>query len=206
MSFEKKIDEKINDKEDIPDRVNISVLKYFWQTSPLSGKSERIIPKFLRAKRILKNFSDNELRILTNYLHHRSFAIHEAVFNQGDNGVGLYFIFSGQIDIFVKGPQVGREGRDSTLNYVTTLEKGAIFGELALSREYAIRTSTAVAKEDCELLGFFKPDMEDLIEKHPVVGAKFLQSISVILATRLSTIASEMKALKHKVLKLERGE
>ena len=37
MSFETKINEKISNKQSLPNKINISILKYFWQASPLSG-------------------------------------------------------------------------------------------------------------------------------------------------------------------------
>ena len=83
--------------------------------------------------------------------------------------------------------------------HVVTLDRGYIFGELALLQENATRTATVVAKENCELLGFFKPDLEELINNHPAVGARLLQSISIVLAGRLSSIASEMKILKKSI-------
>lgn len=216
MSFEAEVGKKIANKQSISERINISILQYFWQASPLSGRGENVIPKFLREKRVLKNFSDNELRILSSYLHHRNFSFNEVIFNQGDNGVGFYFIFSGQIDMFAKGLQIDEKNKSIKLedinleegppaNYVTTLEKGDIFGELAFLQENAVRTATAVAKENCQLLGIFKSDLEDIINDHPLIGAKLLQSVSIVLANRLSSIASEMKMLKNKMAQLEYG-
>ncbi|MCY4643107.1 MAG: cyclic nucleotide-binding domain-containing protein [Bacteriovoracales bacterium] len=209
MSFEEEIKKKIDAKEDIADRIKISVLKYLWQVSPLLVRSEKVIPKFLRGVRVLKNFSDNELRILSNYLHHRRFSLHETIFKEGDRGVGFYFIFSGQVGIFAKKRSL--ESIDESLDslkqrdtkiyedkkQVVTLEKGYLFGELALLQENAFRTATAVAKENCELLGFFKPDLEELISNHPAVGARLLQSISIVIAGRLSSIALDMRSLKE---------
>ena len=201
MSFEKKIGDKQALAGDSLEKIRLSILKYFWQLSPLLGKEERVIPKFLRNREFLKKFSDNELRVLSQYFHRRQFVDQEVVFNQGDMGVGLYFIFSGGVDILAKPLGGGR-----ALRYVTSLEQGDVFGELALLEEDPVRTATVVAKNDCTLLGIFKPDLEDLIEHHPSVGAKFLHGVSVVIAGRLSSIASEMKVLKSKLLKLEKGE
>lgn len=209
MSFEEKINEKITKKEELPIKINISILKYFWQASPLSRGGDGLIPKFLRGIRVLKNFSDNELRILSRHLHRRLFSFQEVIFNQDDNGVGFYFIFSGQVDIFSENPQIKNHNesiRPDEVDHIITLEKGEHFGELALLQENAVRPVTAVAKKNCELLGILKPDMEELINNHPTVGAKLLQSISIILTDRLSSIAIEMKALKHKIFELENRE
>ena len=95
MSFEEQMKRKVDTKDDVDDRINISILKYLWQASPLSVGRGKAIPKFLRGIRALKNFSDNELRILSNYLHYRRFSLQEVIFKEGDSGFGFYFHFFG---------------------------------------------------------------------------------------------------------------
>ena len=208
MSFEQDIQHKITQNQPIPDRVNLSVLRYFWQASPLSGGGGSVIPKFLRKIAILKNFSDNELRILSHSLHHRHFTSREVVFNHGDHAVGFYFIFSGQVAVFTATPPA-KAGERTESNQATaakqivTLEKGDYFGEIALLQKHATRTATAIATENTKLLGIFKPDMEQLIENHPPLAAKLLLAISTILTHRISAMAEEMRDLKHKVHKLK---
>ena len=154
------------------------------------------------------------MRILSKHLHRRPFSFQEIIFNKDDNGVGLYFIFSGQVDIFSENAlssesheetQLNEKNlhKNSSTNHIVTLDKGALFGELALIHENALRPVTAVAKENCELLGIFKPDVEELINNYPSIGAKLLQAISITLANKISAMAIEMKSLKHKIFNLE---
>ena len=84
-----------------------------------------------------------------------------------------------------------------------SLEENDYFGELALLQENNFRTATAIAREQSQLLGLFKPDLEDLINEYPIVATKLLQSISVILANRLFSITSEVRYLKSKLMDLE---
>ena len=200
-SFENQMN--LNTSENKNTRLDFSLLKYFWQASPLSGKAENLIPKFLRNQKILKEFSNNELRILSKFLHLRSFTPNETIFSQDDIGLGLYLIFSGRVEIYAspesrdeKNLQI--ENNDSYV-LLATLEKSEYFGELALLEENSIRTATAIAKSNTTLLGIFKPDITDMIHQYPVVGAKFLQSISVILANRLAAVNEEIKSLKHRL-------
>ena len=198
MSYKEKLIQGSSEKDENFSKINISVLRYFWQLSFFSGRGEKVLPKFLRNRSILQNFSDNELRVLSHYLHRRKFHPQETIFKQGDMGVGLYFIFSGQVDMSVSS--------DLGSRYVTTLNRGDIFGELALCQERTIRTATAISKQECELLGVFKPDLEEMISHHPAIGAKLLQSVSVVIAERLSAIAIEMRNLKQKFVELEARE
>ncbi|WP_372652646.1 hypothetical protein, partial [Halobacteriovorax sp.] len=66
-SFEKDIETN----KELPPKLDIPILKYFWQSNPLFSSNKNSIPKFLRRIKVLENFSDNELRLLSNSLHLR---------------------------------------------------------------------------------------------------------------------------------------
>ena len=193
--FEKDLTLKYEKNEDLPKKLDISMLKYFWQASPFVRRKDTY-PKFLRKIEVLKNFSDNELRVFSKYLHVRNFREGEVIFSDGNLGVGFYFIFSGHVDIISKDS-------DESNTTILTLESLDYFGELALLQENSLRNATAVCKGQAVLLGIFKPDVDELIEVHPVIAAKLLQSISMIVANRLFSVTQELKLLKHKNRKLE---
>ncbi len=200
--FEEDVMEKISQGKDIQ-KLDIPITRYFWQSGPFGSSSSDNIPKFIRKISVLKNFSDNELRIFSKYLHHRTFSNGEIIFKQGNIGIGFYIILSGQVDIAVEkdnGQSFEDNGKESL---VLTLERFDYFGELALLQENSIRNASAYAKENCNLLGFFKPDLDEMIEEYPVVATKLLQSISMIIANRLFSVTGELRKLKNHIVKLE---
>lgn len=182
------------------DRLNIPILKYFWQASPLAHSKSNSIHTFLREIRVLDSLTDYELRLFSTFLHRRTFVPDETIFREGDTGFGFYIIFSGVVDIFVRKQSKGSKEneKEKYLLNVATLSKHDYFGELSLLEPNSIRNATAVAKENVTLLALFKPDLDELIERYPVTGAKFMQSIAVILASRFQSVANELKALKEK--------
>jgi CRP/FNR family cyclic AMP-dependent transcriptional regulator len=197
-SYEKEIKETGEDKFELTKKIEFSMMKYLWLANPLSGSRKDSIPKFLRNIELLKNFSDNELRILSKFLHNRKFEEEEAVFRAGEVGIGFYFIFSGTIEL--NRDDIDNEISDE--NFLT-LEKFAYFGELALLQESNQRTATAIAKNKCELVGIFKPDLDNLILRHPVIAAKLIQSISISLADRLYFLTSEASKMYKRIKQLE---
>jgi CRP-like cAMP-binding protein len=204
LSYEKEIKEKINGHEKLPERIEISVLKYFWQSNPLVGRKKDTIPRFLRKMGVFSNFSENELRIFAKFLHHRKFSPGETIFKQGELGVGFYLIFSGYTDIVVDSisPE-SNEGQGGN-RHILTLEKGDYFGELALLQETSVRNGSAISRQGCELLGIFKPDVEELINTYPLIAAKLLQSVSLIVANRLFNLTREVQELKFKLSSYEK--
>src|SRR3989339_447175 len=205
MSYEKEISEKIEKRQPLPAKLDISVIKYFWQASPFTSSHRDHVPKFLRKIEVLKHFSDNELRILSKYLHKRTFSATETIFRQGDKGVGFYFVYSGHVEAIVSSESAQEMGEitNTASKHVVSLERKDYFGELALLQENNIRSATVIAKSSCDLLGIFKPDLENLIEEWPTVAARLLQAISIIVADRFYLISQEVGHLKYKILQLE---
>ena len=197
-SYEKEIKESGTDKLELTKKIDFSMMKYLWLANPLSKARKDSIPKFLRNIELLKNFSDNELRILAKFLHNRKFAEGEVVFRAGEIGIGFYFIFSGTIEL-------SHDELENEINNekFLTLEEFSYFGELALLQEGSQRTATALARNKCELVGIFKPDLDSLIVRHPVIAAKLIQSISIALADRLYLLTNEASKMYKRIKQLE---
>lgn len=82
----------------------------------------------------------------------------EILFRQGDPGNALYLINSGEIDI------VNETGNES--NIIASLGSGQSFGEIALLNR-DLRTATAIAKQDSQLLKIGKDQFDALMEISP---------------------------------------
>lgn len=185
------------------ERLNIPTIKYFWQASPLSTNKKASIPKFLRAIKVFDNFSDYELKQFSGFLHKRAFEDEEVVIEEGDSGFGFYIIFNGAVEIFSKRSRMNENSHETYHQFITGLARYEYFGELALLEKQNKRNATVVSKGNLVVLAIYKPDIEELIERYPVIGAKFLQGISLIVAQRFNRVTDELKALKDKVLELE---
>ncbi len=205
MSYEADVKRRIKEGNKVDGKLDFSIVKYFWQSNPLSYRKSQTIPKFLRKIFVLKNFTDIELRRLANAMHFRTFSDGDVIFDQNDKGMGFYFIFTGMVDIIVES-DIGRDlskKEKPSADYILSLEKFDYFGELALLQEDSIRNATVIARERCELLGIFKPDLENLIHEHPIVATKLLQSVSLIISNRLFSITNEVRELKYKLAQME---
>lgn len=199
MSYEKEIIEKMSQGKDTYDRLDIPLLKYLWDASPLSFMAKESYHEFFKKISILSSFSDNEVRIFTKYIHRREFTNNEVIFKQGDSGYGFYFIFKGAVNIYSNQTPNSEDFGD----LVIRLENRQYFGEMGLLEEFNRRSATVVAAENTVLLGIFKPDLERMLESHPVIGAKFLRETALIMANRMGQLTREIVALKKKVKEME---
>lgn len=185
------------------DKLKIPALKYFWQVSPLSSGKVNNIPKFLRALKVFEQFSDYELKVFSSFMHQRHYVNDEIVIKEGDSGFGFYLIFSGNIEIFASRTIVEDGKVESDDQFVIRLSKYEYFGELALLEQQSKRNASAISKGSSTLLCIYKPDLEEMIDRHPVIGAKFLQAIALIVAMRFNSVTNELRNSKDRIKVLQ---
>ena len=139
-----------------------------------------------------------ELKEVAAIVHRREYRTSEPVFSQGDPGLGMYIIQSGEVAITI----TGRDGNEREL---VALNDGDFFGELALLDE-SPRSANARCKTECLLIGFFRPDLFELIEKKASLGIKIVLKLSEIVAQRLRETDKELSKMKNQLeLIQERG-
>jgi len=126
---------------------------------------------------IFQDLNRREFYKLETILHRRSVAADEALVREGDMGVGMYILLSGEV-------QIVQRGEDGSSQLLATLGTGDFFGEQALLDE-SPRTASAVASEPCQAVGFFRPDLLDLIESNPRLGLKIVMRLSQMISVRL---------------------
>jgi CRP-like cAMP-binding protein len=199
MSYEQEMIEKVSKGESKSERLDIPLLKYLWDSSPLSFKTENNYHDYFKKVTVLNSFSDNEIRLFTKFLHRREFMGNEVIFRQGDTGYGFYFIFHGAVNVFANHTDSSMDHGE----FIIQLDKYQYFGEMGLLEEFNRRSATIIAHENTVLLGIFKPDLERMLEFHPVLGAKFLRETALVMANRMGQLTREIMALKKKIKELE---
>jgi CRP-like cAMP-binding protein len=144
----------------------------------------------LKANVLFQTLEKDELRYLAGVVHERSYQPEESVFEQSDRGIGMYIIAKGRVAIKTSSP------RGEVL--VTHLSEGSFFGELALVDPENLRTATAVAVEHTTLIGFFKPDLQEILDRKPALGVKILFQLSAVLGRRLLETTEKITRLTQK--------
>ena len=200
MSYEKEMMDKVQKGEILPDKLDIPILKYLWDASPLAFGAKENIRSFFKKISVLNSFSDNEIRLFTKFLHRREFIDNEVIFRQGDSGYGFYFIYDGSVNIYANHLNNNIEERG---DLIIRLDRRQYFGEMGLLEDFNRRSATVIANENTVLLGIFKPDLEKMLEFYPVLGAKFLRETALIMANRMGQLTREVMSLKKKIKELE---
>jgi CRP-like cAMP-binding protein len=164
------------------DGIWANIFRFGSRSNPL-GEILQNIPLF-------RDLNPKELRILERVVHLRTYQRDETVFAENEPGAGVYVIRSGRVAINL----IQHEGRRSTL--LAELEAGDFFGEMALLGDSA-RSANAVAREQSELIGFFHPDLLEIINLHPVMGAKIAFGLAKTLAERLRYTNAQLREISE---------
>lgn len=134
---------------------------------------------------IFSDIPKRVIRHLVDGMYHRHYHKHEAVFHAGDLGLGMYLVLSGTVVIQLEGKQLAELG------------PGDFFGEVALFGD-EVRTADATVSGDCELIGFFRPDLQEWVERSPKLGVKVLLQLGKVLAERLRNTNERLIAAQSK--------
>ena len=127
--------------------------------------------KLLKKVPIFQELSGRELHKIEEMLYGpRDWQAREAIINQGDPGMGLYIVVSGQVRI----AQVGDDGLEKQL---ATLTRGDFFGEQALV-DQSPRPASAYAVQPCSLLVFCRPDLLEIIESNIPLALKIVEGLA----------------------------
>lgn len=143
-----------------PERVIDPEWENFFSTK--ASRKQESLQKFLGRVSVFSLLRARELRTLVRIVHVRDFARGEVVIPRGVQQSGLYLVRHGSVHIV-------RESGD----VVATLGPDQLLGEFALLDETP-RSTSVVAAEKSELVGFFKPDLTDILSTHPAMGCMIL--------------------------------
>jgi CRP/FNR family cyclic AMP-dependent transcriptional regulator len=125
---------------------------------------------------LFETLTRRELGIVELILHERAYLGDEIVFEEAEQGLGMYIILSGSVRIL-------RHAAAGGTREIGVLGPGESFGEIALIKGVK-RSATAVAQGPTRLLSLFQPEFLRLISTHHRIGAKMSYEMASALANR----------------------
>lgn len=139
-------------------------------------KGENIFT-LLKQVPIFAELRPKELAEIEKILHRRKYKRGEPVIQKGDPGLGMYIIVKGSVEIRDEDKEAGQRT-------LATLNDGSFFGDLALLDE-SPRSASAISLIESDIIGFFRPDFLDLLNRKPKLGIKVLFALARVVGERL---------------------
>lgn len=139
---------------------------------------------FLKKNPLFSTMNTRELKAVASICNSHSFAKGETIVTQGDVGDSMYLIKSGEVSI--------THTKEGDTVQLATLKAGESLGEMAMF-EAEIRTASAVAHVDSELLSIENNDFIDLLQIYPGISLGVIKT----LVKRLRNTIHKVQELAH---------
>lgn len=171
-------------------------MKYLWinffSKKELDKKFYRTV---LKNNILFNDLNEKQINILEKIVHIRNYSSGEYVFRQGKPGAGFFIIAHGKVVIQKENINIDEQSEKEIFEntIITTLKDSDFFGEVSLVEEHSTRTASAKAIVYSTLIGFFKPDLLEIMKVYPIIGMKILYRITQVLSKRLIETTKELE-------------
>jgi CRP/FNR family cyclic AMP-dependent transcriptional regulator len=136
----------------------------------------RSIAERLQSVSALSHLSSSALYTMAGVTHRRTYRRGESLYYEGDPGLGLYVIESGRVRLVTnRDPDRPCELR--------VLDVNEMIGGLSLLGDFR-RLETAEAVAETRVLGFFRPDLKNVMRRAPKAGAEIVMALARHLAAQ----------------------
>ena len=139
------------------------------------GRPQKPRLQSLKSVVLFKDLSWRELGMVDDLLHERRYLADEVIFDEGEEGQGLFVVLEGRIKISRAGVQ-----QQSLLEF----GPGSFFGEVALL-DQSVRTAQARALEDTHIVALFRAEFYSLLQTHSAIASRISFQLARVLAARL---------------------
>jgi CRP-like cAMP-binding protein len=158
-------------------------------------KVERNIIDVLKEAPVFKELSNREIQNIARIAYQRHYSAGEVIIHEGQNAAGMYIVVDGQAE-------VTKALEDGKILHLTTLEDSELFGDVGLL-DSSPRTATVRATRDSYILGFFRPELLELMNSNPRLASKIIFKLGQILTARFRFIHNEFEKAQAEIGRLK---
>ncbi|HUB68517.1 MAG TPA: cyclic nucleotide-binding domain-containing protein [Candidatus Methylacidiphilales bacterium] len=124
---------------------------------------------------LFKDLSMHDIEMVDSLMHERRYLTDEVIFDQGEEGQGLFVVLSGRVKILRLGRKIEK---------LLEFGPGSFFGEVALL-DQCVRTAQARAVEDAHIVALFRAEFYSLVKTHSGIASRISFQLARVLAARL---------------------
>jgi CRP-like cAMP-binding protein len=136
----------------------------------------REILDVLRSVPAFEHASTGTLHVMAEAVHRRTYRRGESLYYEGDPGLGLYIVEQGRIRLTTET----EPGITQELRQVGASE---MFGALSVLGDFR-RMETAETVTEARVLGFFRPDLKNVVKRNPKAGAEISLALGRTVAAQ----------------------
>lgn len=148
--------------------------------SPAISRNPRL--KLLKNVVLFKDLSMRDLSMVDSLLHERRYLADEVIFDEGEEGQGLFVVLEGRVKVALPGNPSGK---------LREFGPGSFFGEVALL-DQSVRTVQARALENTHIVALFRAEFYSLLETHSAIASRISFQLARALAARLREVVNRI--------------
>ena len=158
-------------------------LEYLGDAGRFASQIHALIPK----SALLENFTPAEVRQLSHFMDVYRAAEGQEVIHEGDGGDFMLIVVEGRFE-------VRKQDRWNTPQRIAVVEPGRSLGEMSMI-DGEPRFATCVALEPTLVAVLGRENLARIIVEQPLIGAKILMELVLMLSQRLRATSSRLMEL-----------
>ena len=158
-------------------------LEFLGDATKFSGQIHALIPRC----NLLENFSPPEVRLLAHFMEVFRAGAGSEIIREGDGGDFMLMVIEGKVE-------VRKRDRWNTPQVMGVVEPGRILGEMSMI-DGEPRFATCVAADPVLVAVLDREALARIIVEQPMLGAKILMELVLMLSQRLRTTGARLLGL-----------
>jgi CRP-like cAMP-binding protein len=158
-------------------------LELLGDATHFSSQIHALIPKCP----LLENFSTGEVRLLTHFMEMYKAGPGVEIIREGEAGDFMLMLVEGKVDVV-------KRDKHNTPQLIATVDAGKTLGEMSMIDGEA-RFATCVAMEPVVLAVLDREALARIIVEQPMLGAKILMELVLMLSQRLRATSQRLLGL-----------
>ena len=147
-------------------------------------------PDQIRHLNFFDDLEEKELEILAGILNHRRLQGLSDVFRKGDVARHCYFVLHGEVEVLVDGP-------DNRPKQVASLQRGSLFGEIALVDGGLRSASCRAGINGAELAELGREEFDRIFNSGNAFAYKLMDLIGQRVVDRVRSAAGDLLEVHH---------
>jgi CRP/FNR family cyclic AMP-dependent transcriptional regulator len=167
-------------------RGNLAHLEYIGDATQFAVKMHRMISY----SPLFENFNMAEIRLMSHFMDVYRASPGQEIIHEGEQGDFMLLMIEGSVEVF-------KQDRWNTPKLIATVDAGKTLGEMSMI-DGEPRFATCVAAESCVIAVLSRENLARIILEQPILGAKILMELVLMLSQRLRQTSVKLVGLMDK--------
>ena len=161
-------------------------LEYLGDATQFAVKMHRMISY----SPLFENFNMAEIRLMSRFMHVYRTGPGQEIIHEGEQGDFMLLMIEGSVEVF-------KQDRWNTPKLIASVNAGKTLGEMSMI-DGEPRFATCVAAEPCVVAVLSRENLARIILEQPILGAKILMELVLMLSQRLRQTSIKLVSLMDK--------